>query len=82
MHGGAFGARREDEIPGGNVIHQFPDRMRGFYRMGRGLLRGNAVEQFFQVRAVPGFAVEGAVHLIDDAIYFGHESPGGIWNER
>jgi hypothetical protein len=56
--------------------------MRGFYRMGRGLLRGNAVEQFFQVRAVPGFAVEGAVHLIDDAIYFGHESPGGIWYER
>jgi hypothetical protein len=41
--------------------------------MLRSVFRGNSVQERFERRAVPGVACERAVHLIQDAIDFGHK---------
>jgi hypothetical protein len=56
------------------VQDKFPNTVSGRKRTrGRGF-RVNAVEDFHQRRAMPGFAIKGAVELIEDEGDLGHRS--------
>jgi hypothetical protein len=68
--GVVFQAVPHDCVPRTNVVHDFPNRVRLWKGMLRGLLGRNSVEQSYQRRAVPCVTGESAIHLVDDPLEF------------
>src|SRR5450432_792950 len=65
-------------LPRRYVQRQFPNTVRGGDRPGRGGVGVKAVQDFHQRRAMPGFAIEGAMELVNDEGDLGHGSDSSL----
>src|SRR5438128_6999161 len=63
---------QDDPLPGRHMQRQLPNGVCGRHRAGRCRFSINAVEDLHQSRAVPGFAIEDELQLLNDEVDLRH----------